>query len=396
MEVQIPNFLSFAPSLIDQNLWERVGDVDIVGDVGLGAPHGEVADVNLLALVREFIGHVSMPTLMGQSFLENFPNTLQDLWMFDRGIKYLALGFPRWLPARAATQAHLARARLLYSIRSFHRALNQANAETPSKMEWGDMDDVSELMERRAAIWREGTVTPDAAAAADLSLLWAMTVNANTLCFWLILRILSTPGLLDQVREESSAYVTVSPPESIRGVTELARLKLADEGLVHDCPLFRACYLETLRLHSGPWSVRKVARDWELGRGPAGDDGPPQSFVLSAGSFVEIPHGVHHADPRYFDRPETFDPARFLVPRGTGDGKSRVEIGSFRPYGGGASTCKGRVFAERACLAYVAGLLALWEFRPVQRGGWVLPSARPATAVSIPTRDVRVRVSRRV
>jgi cytochrome P450 len=98
-------------------------------------------------------------------------------------------------------------------------------------------------------------------------------------------------------------------------------------------------------------------------------------------------------DPKYYKDPTTFDPERFLV-KGE-DGSISVEQGTIRPYGGGPSMCKGRVFAERECLSLVAGVLMFWDFKPVGEKGWVIPKQKKTSAVCLPVEDIRVRVTKR-
>jgi hypothetical protein len=57
--------------------------------------------------------------------------------------------------------------------------------------------------------------------------------------------------------------------------------------------------------------------------------------------------------------------------------------------------CKGRVFAEKECLALVAGVLACWDIEPASEEGFVVPVQIKSSAVSLPARDVRVRIRRR-
>lgn len=251
-----------------------------------------------------------------------------------------------------------------------------------------------------------------------------MNANANMLCFWLILRIFATPGLLERIRTELAPYATVTQPKTSFGIPEPPRLKLDIEGITSSCPYLRASYLECLRVHSAPWSFKYVAKDFVV-RDPDAAQGP-SSFVLRSGSYVSIPHEMHQLDPEHFKDPDAFDPTRFFIPpppttsskltpppppssspepESEKDGPPtttptpppRVDNGSLRPYGGGPTMCKGRVFAEKECLALVAGVVAMWDLEPVHDGGrWVIPSHVKATAVAAPAADVRVRLKRRV
>lgn len=107
-----------------------------------------------------------------------------------------------------------------------------------------------------------------------------------------------------------------------------------------------------------------------------------------------MPHDLHMRDPKYFKNPEKFDPERFLVRNE--DGSLTTDMGSIRPYGGGPSMCKGRVFAERECLSLVAGVLAYWDIEPAdKKAGWQIPKQKKTTAVSLPVHDSRARIKRR-
>lgn len=56
------------------------------------------------------------------------------------------------------------------------------------------------------------------------------------------------------------------------------------------------------------------------------------------------------------------------------------------------------VFAERECLALVAGVLMMWEFEPVGEGGWEIPAKewKGGAGVCRPQGEgTRVRVRRR-
>lgn len=68
-----------------------------------------------------------------------------------------------------------------------------------------------------------------------------------------------------------------------------------------------------------------------------------------------------------------------------------------RPYGGGESMCKGRDFAETACLAIVAGVLAYYDIEPSNKArGWVVPERGGRGGVAKPVGETRVRIRRRV
>ncbi len=161
-----------------------------------------------------------------------------------------------------------------------------------------------------------------------------MNANANNLVFWIILRICATPGLLERIRAETAPYAFVSNPGIASHFPESKRLKLDAEGLSRNCPLLKACYLEAFRLHSESVTIKQVRKDIVVSE--SADDnlsGNPQSYVLEAGSYVEICHELHQSDPRYFERPEQFMPERFLI--SVKDGL-KIKDHTLTPYGGGS------------------------------------------------------------
>jgi cytochrome P450 len=212
------------------------------------------------------------------------------------------------------------------------------------------------------------------------------------LVYWQILYILSTPGLVSRIREEIAPYVVVTKPFSIGSISEAPKLTISHEGLSTKCPLMKSSYLEALRLSDQPWSVRKVSSDMVLS-GDKKDTSNPVSFLLKKGEYVTVPHELHMRDPKYFSQPDKFIPDRFIVTKE--DGSVTVDAGTIRPYGGGPSICKGRLFAEHECLSLVAGVLAYWDIEPVDKKGWVIPKTLKKSGVSRPEVDTRVRIKRR-
>jgi cytochrome P450 len=205
------------------------------------------------------------------------------------------------------------------------------------------------------------------------------------------LHILASPGLVDRVRAEIAPFAKVSQPISIGSISESPKLTISHEGLSKHCPLFKSTFFEAMRLSSQPWSIRKVATDVVISGRNIAD---PTSFALRRGEYVSLPHDLHMRDPKYFKDPEKFEPERFLVRNE--DGSLSADLGTIRPYGGGPSMCKGRIFAERECLALVAGVLMFWEIEPANKKmGWEIPGQKKTSAISLPAHDTRVRIKRR-
>ena len=115
---------------------------------------------------------------------------------------------------------------------------------------------------------------------------------------------------------------------------------------------------------------------------------PPESFLV-------IPHATMQMDPRLWENPLSFDPERFLIADEKDSQKLRADMRHLNAFGGGHTVCKGRFFAEREVMIFVAGILSIWDFEPVGRG-WEDPGKYyNGTGSANPKRNVRVRVSKR-
>lgn len=236
-------------------------------------------------------------------------------------------------------------------------------------------------------------------AAADFTIFWALMANSNFAAFWLTIRILASPGLVADVLKETAPFVKVDQSHnSSFGIQEAPRLKIDHKGLATSCPLLKSCYIESLRLDSAAWSVKKIAQDFTLTEKQEDFVGAhvgaePQTYLFKAGTYIEVPSGLHMTDPKYFSEPDKFIPDRHIKKGENGD--KIVDWGSVRPYGGGKSMCKGRLFAEREIITLAVALFTLWEFEPVDKDGWKVPGHIRSVGVFKADRDVRVRISRR-
>lgn len=114
--------------------------------------------------------------------------------------------------------------------------------------------------------------------------------------------------------------------------------------LVEQCPLLKSIWLESLRLHSGITSVRHISEDTVIG-----------GKVLRRGKKVMISGRQLHLDETVFGKDaQLFDPQRFF------QNPNLEHHLSFRPFGGGATLCPGRILAKHVVFAFVA--LALHRF----------------------------------
>ena len=165
------DLVSFSESIVDENIWERPAN-PILTQQPQGTNLRATVEVSFFTLVKQFVGQAYLTAILGSEFLEVFPSFLQNLSDFDAGWKYLAAGFPRWLPIRQLTKAHLARRHLLNAMKCFHAALDAQAVGGDPERPWRDLSDVSTLMQERSTIWRQHSISRSMRASADLALLW--------------------------------------------------------------------------------------------------------------------------------------------------------------------------------------------------------------------------------
>jgi hypothetical protein len=400
LQRNVPKMISFKSNPLYQHPWERISNCQRAT-----CDPPAAVDADLLALMRDMMGAVSLPALYGRTFAENYPNILQDVYDMDAGMPFLLMGLPEWAPIPKAQKAYEARARIWAASNELQEALDAITVGQDPGPRWQNLDDVSELIKRRNRVFREAGLKPEERGDLTVSIqdmqcftqkltgkqvLWALSANANLIVFWLILHILRTPGLADRVREETKPFVQITPSGS---ADQPPQLKIMEKEIASDCQLFRACFFEVLRLCNQPWSVRRATQDITISSSRSKKNLNAKTYDLRKGEFVTMPHELHMLDPAYWNEPMKFQPERFLVPRD--DGKLYFEQGTMRPWGGGWSMCKGRIFAERECMGLVASILHMWDIEPATEEGFFIPGQTKGSAVSIPTRDVRVRIRRR-
>lgn len=100
----------------------------------------------------------------------------------------------------------------------------------------------------------------------------------------------------------------------------------------------RACFDEAMRIQGGPMYTRSPFEDDEIG-----------GYRIPKGSLVAVSPTVLHHDPRFWDRPEKFNPDRFL----TGE----HDKNAFIPFNVGQRKCMGLRMAYMEALFTLATVL---------------------------------------
>ncbi len=325
----IADLVTFNSSPADQADWERAAGAEVVED-----SKGEsFVQVDLLELVRTFVAKTANPGLFGTNFVENFPDAWQHLWKLDAAFVKMTFA-PSWLPIPSAGLGRAAARHFRQHAREFHEAMDKHMVGEEPGVKWQDLDNVSAVVKARVDVFRRANLPMEARTAADLALAWSMNTNGNTLAAWMLWEISRDAVLVEQIREEIAPYVRVAQPVNEFGAAvwlapELEHVDV--DALLTKCPLLKGAYLETLRLYTGAWPVKKVVNDMVVG-----ERGKDQKYLLKQGTYVHCPQELHQLDPAYFADPKEFLPQRHIRETEDRQGKlvQTAEMAStMKPYG---------------------------------------------------------------
>ncbi|CAI7640274.1 unnamed protein product [Penicillium bialowiezense] len=396
VQQNMPNLVSFCRSEVDQNPWERG-----ISEVQLLETNQTVCEANLFALLSKFIGYLTSNFLMGESFVENFPDLAEDLGRLDDTFVTLFVGTPRWFPHPAASAGHAASDRLRHVMSVFHRALSAVDDGIDPGIELRDLDDASDLVKERMRMFRKLELSAGASAAGHLSLYYDLIEHTTKISFWAITHLFADHALLDQVRKEIAPYVIASRPtrqETGFPFDEPPRLSVDIEKVLSSCPLFKACYYETVRLHSAGISFKKPASDITLSESAeeaAYGSTEPRKYKIPKGERIIVPHGAYYHDSRYFSNPDQFDPLRFLVTVPE-TGAQRADPDILAPFAEGMYGSTNNGFTERSILTFTAGVVAMWEIEPKNGKLLTVPGHKTSWGAFRPTKDLKVQLKTRV
>ena len=253
----------------------------------------------------------------------------------------------------------------------------------------GGQETSSLLTKARYDVYVKHGLSTDSIAHFELSSIIGLLINATPSVFWLIFHIYSTPGLLEEIRQEiANVTTTTTEPLNPQGDAKTKMMKkkkkkkkkkthsISVSGLRDHCPLLLSTYRETLRLHTNNVYTRYVRHDTLLPNNGT-------THLLKAGSIVQIPGASMHADPSLWG-PDVhdFNPRRFIINSGannqqdekatpaTNQNQNRQSPqthhrpGSFRSFGGGKSLCPGRHFALLEIVSAAAMVVMRYDMIP--------------------------------
>lgn len=334
-------------------------------------PNGQ--EVEFFNFLSREITSASMHTFYGpENPFALHPELIEDFWKWEAGLVGIMMGvFPQW------------------TARDAYIGLNNVAKGFTEYFENGRISQAYELLQRRAKAHCDVGIPIPEQARLEVGISLAFNVNAGITIFWLVNNIITRPSLLAEIREE------------IRSNALVLDNTISFAALRESCPLLNSAYRETLRFIAPMTSARYVLEDTIIN----------DTYLLRKDTVVQIAGGVIHSDKEIWGPDvDSFNPRRFYYTQsGTKTSKdgsvsesksSQVHPAAYRAFGGGASLCPGRHFAQIEILTLTAVLLMGFDMEPPagqEKVAWDPPldDKRFPIAVMKPLKEVNVKLVRR-
>lgn len=360
------------PPLAAHNVWDiSKSQLEHISDHINKSEDGEEVDLYKFC-TRELVA-ATMHSMYGpQNPFAVHPELLEKFWEWDDGnIGYAISTFPQ-ITARTA-----------------HKAMEECVQGWLEYTEKGLHSQAQPFLKQRYDMHMEAGISNYEHSRMEMSIILGFNSNASVTTFWVMNHIYSRPDLLDEIRDEVYANAFEAP-----GTISATKVK-------DSCPLLNSVFRETLRLAAPMTSARVVLEDTTIAH----------TYLLKKGNVVQISGGVLNYDPEVWG-PDvmSFNSRRFFYnPNGTktnadgsiNDSKANaVHPAAFRSFGGGASLCPGRHFAQIEITSLAALMVMGFDLQPPEGMGkveWNPPKydKRFPLVVIKPTKEVRARMMRR-
>ncbi|KAF2685301.1 cytochrome P450 [Lentithecium fluviatile CBS 122367] len=313
----------------------------------------------------------SMHTFYGpQNPFSNNPELIEAFWDWEAGIVPYMVDV---LPSIFARKAY-------YGLEKCVQGFSEY-------LEKGYIKDAYCILRDRQRIHEEAGISVPEQARLEVALSFGFNGNAGITSFWVLQNIFARPDLLSQIRDEIRENALVAPDT-------ISFTKLRDA-----CPLINSVYRETMRLIAPMPSARYVLEDTLLGG----------EYLLRKDAVVQIGGSIIHHDASIWGPDvEEFNPRRFLYSssgsKTNADGsvtdKNQVHSAAFRSFGGGASLCPGRHFAQMEIVSLASVMAYGFDMLPPKGQSEVAWNPQrnekqfPFAAIK-PVREVHVKLQRR-
>lgn len=180
--------------------------------------------------------------------------------------------------------------------------------------------------------------------------------TSSTALTWIFYELNNHPQIEAELTQELQ-QVTKGKPLRFEQVSELRYMKAIIE--------------EAMRLHPPLWFENRNAKeDVELG-----------GSIIPKGSMVALSRYALHRNPRIWERPDEFDPTRFLTDDDDAAKKQKA-AGNYIPFSSGPRVCIGRHFAMMELIVILSTILQRYQVHVSPRN-----SLKVATNLTMELRD---------
>ncbi|KAH8883276.1 cytochrome P450 [Thozetella sp. PMI_491] len=329
-------------------------------------PDDWVDHPDIVSMVENHVFQAAVYAFFGPHMLDLNPNLAKDYADFNRHIRPLLFGSPRWL----SPAAHRARDNMVDSIIRWQRyASTQVRPEDVSRNEtWEPFWGSRVVRERLLLLTRRGILDERARAAEIFAIMWAFNANSVTASVWLLLESLQNTTWTTKVRER----IRAAQFHSTATRTAAGNPDFDLKALMSD-DFLQSMYAETLRIRFSALILRQPTtenfsfRGWHVEKDETitlstYNQATDKQVWSTGGPGDPHPLTTFWAD-RFMVDPENplSGPLRNPKQRYTGKASSRNPYfsmdglaTSWIPYGGGRNHCPGRYFAKREMMLTLA------------------------------------------
>jgi sterol 14-demethylase len=290
--------------------------------------------IDLLDFTAELFIYTSTACLIGAKFREELDGHVAELFHdLERGTDAIAFVDP-YADIESFRRRDAARAELVEIIQGI---MDRRRAAGPPA-EGEDRDLVDVLM---SITNPDGSdyFSADTVTGMFISMMFAGHHTTSTTASWLIIELIRNPEIMAKVVDEMDALADAGG-----GVVTYQDLR--------EVPWLEASIKETLRLHPPLiLLLRLVMEPFDVG-----------GYHVDAGKLVGASISVSNRLEGAFERPDEFDPSRYIDPRQD----DLDNPWNWIPFGAGRHRCVGAAFALMQLKTIFTVLLRDWELTPAQ------------------------------
>jgi cytochrome P450 len=286
--------------------WPSGGTVDL---------HQQMTELTLRVLLRSVFGTDARET-------DDFERSMRDVMQYFAGFANTSYPLPLWLPTspnrrfrRAREHLNRALEGILASARNAPAGVSSVLHSMFSARESGELGE-QQLLDECLTFLLAGHETTALALTYTLGLLG------------------DAPGEQTKLRSELERLPPPNTLAALRGHHGLVRV-----------------IKESMRLYPESWTLgREALEAVEVG-----------GWAIERQTQVYLYQWAAHQNPRWFARPERFEPERW-----TPDFEAALPRSAYIPFGGGPRICVGNHFAWAELVSMLATIVGRVELQPVQ------------------------------